>query len=83
MLRDLRAVEGLTDRLCDTAPLTCARQADAQLIISKYAVRTGAGFWSLCLNGGGEHAEKLWEEMAHEHQRRLEGAFGFGDKPAL
>ncbi|GIK79772.1 MAG: hypothetical protein BroJett024_08770 [Alphaproteobacteria bacterium] len=83
LLRDLIGIEGLTDLLCDTAPLTCARKADAQSIISKYAVRTGAGFWSLGLNGRGEQAEKLWEEMTHEHQRRLEGVFGFGDKPAF
>lgn len=84
MLRDLIGVEKLAVDLCEMAPLTCARQAGAQSIVSRYAVQTGAGFWSLHLNGRGEHAEKFWEEMAHEYQRRLEGGVSnFKDKSAF
>ncbi|MDT3684755.1 MAG: hypothetical protein RO009_06915 [Pseudorhodoplanes sp.] len=73
MLRDLIGLERLAVGLCETAPLNCATQADAQSIIARYAVQTGAGFWSLYLIDRGEHAEMLWEDMSREYQRRLEG----------
>jgi hypothetical protein len=65
MLRDLVAVEALVSSLAATAPIAIAAAGGAQQLVAVYGQPTGAWFWSIK-----SMPEKLWVQMAVEHQAR-------------
>lgn len=73
MLRNLEAAEALAATLTATAPITMAASGGADQLVARLGMPTGASFWSIQ-----PMPEQLWEQMAAEHQARLET----GSRPA-
>jgi hypothetical protein len=67
MLRYLEAAEALAATLTATAPITVAAAGGADQLVASRGKPTGALFWSIQ-----PMPESLWEQMAAEHQARLE-----------
>jgi hypothetical protein len=67
MLRDLAAAEALAATLTATAPIAVAAAGGADQLVARLGQPTGAMFWSIQ-----PMSESLWEQMAAEHQARLE-----------
>lgn len=67
MLRNLEAADALATTLTATAPITMAAAGGADQLVARLGQPTGALFWSIQ-----PMPESLWEQMAAEHQARLE-----------
>lgn len=68
MLRELAAVQRLSDSLEATAPLAVQAAGGAEAIVSAYGKPSGAGFWTTS-----GLPDELWEAMARESQESSRG----------